>query len=387
VALWAARPISVLANFLELRKGEVRRIPLPRTPVNKAQERRGSILWSGREFRLCHLSPAADFAGLALLCSLPKDCVLPVAYHESFMHQTVWLSMRRNGGDEMGLLRGKAAPRVPEVCSPVLLLLAVLVVVVGWGGSGSGSGGGSPAGGAKQGGTLTILAASSLTDAFAELGKIFEQQNPGTTVKMSLGASSDLLAQIQQGAPADVFASAAQEEMNTAVKDGLVAGKPEVFVKNREIIMVPKDNPANIKALEDLSKPNIKLVLAAKDVPAADYAVEILAKANKVYGPDFKQDVLSNVVSREADVRASVNRVVVGDADATFGYASDYTPDIRDKVKVITIPPNLNIIATYPIAALKEAKEPSLARKWVDLVTSKEGQKILKKWKFEPAAD
>jgi molybdate transport system substrate-binding protein len=150
--------------------------------------------------------------------------------------------------------------------------------------------------------------------------------------------------------------------------------------------MVPNDNPANIKSFEDLSKPNIKLVLAAKGVPAADYAVEILGKANKVYGSNFMKDVLSNVVSREADVRAAVNRVVVGDADATFGYASDYTPDIRDKVKVITIPPDLNIIATYPIATLKDAKEPALAKKWVELVTSGEGQEVLKKWGFEPAA-
>jgi molybdate transport system substrate-binding protein len=294
--------------------------------------------------------------------------------------------MRRNGGDEMGLLRGKAAPRVREVCSPVLLLLAVLVVVVGCGGSGSGSGGGSGGGGAKQGGTLTILAASSLTDAFGQLGKTFEEQNPGTTVQQSFGASSDLLAQIEQGAPADAFASAATEEMDTAVKKGLVSGKPEVFVKNREVIMVPKDNPANINSLKDMAKPNIKLVLAAKDVPAADYAVEILGKANKVYGSGFKNKVLSNVVSREADVRASVNRVVVGDADATFGYASDYTPDIRDRAKVIPIPPDLNIIATYPIAALEDAKDPELAKKLVDLVTGKQGQRVLKKWNLEPAA-
>lgn len=291
----------------------------------------------------------------------------------------------------MSLLRGKASLDLRRVWSSALVVLVLVTVLAGCGGgSGSSAGGGnggSGGGGGQQGGTLTILAASSLTDAFAELGNTFEQQNPGTTVKTSLGASSDLLAQIQQGAPADVFASAAEEEMNITVKDGLVAGKPEVFVKNREIIMVPEDNPANIKGLEDLSKPNIKLVLAAKDVPAADYALEILGKANKVYGSGFKQEVLSNVVSREADVRASVNRVVVGDADATFGYKSDYTPDIRDKVKVITIPTNLNIIATYPIAALKDAKEPGLAKKWVDLVTSKEGQKVLKKWNFEPAAD
>jgi molybdate transport system substrate-binding protein len=268
-----------------------------------------------------------------------------------------------------------------------MMLVCVFVVALGpvscGGDSDSGSSGG---GGDEQGGTLTILAASSLTDAFGELGNTFEEQNQGVEVKQTFGASSDLLAQIQQGAPADVFASAAEEEMDTAEKDGLVAGKPEVFVKNREVIMVPKDNPAHIGSLEDMSRPGIKLVLAAKDVPAADYAVEILGKANKEYGPDFKQHVLSNVVSREADVRASVNRVVIGDADATFGYASDYTPDIRDKVKVIKIPPNLNIIATYPIASLKDAEDPELARKWVDLVTSEKGQKVLEKWNFEPAA-
>jgi molybdate transport system substrate-binding protein len=275
-----------------------------------------------------------------------------------------------------------------KVWSPALLLLMLVIVLAGCGGSGfgGGNGGSGGGGGEQQGGTLTILAASSLTDAFGQLGKTFEQQNPGTTVKTSFGASSDLLAQIQQGAPADVFASAAEEEMNTAVKDGLVSGKPVAFVKNREVVMVPKDNPANIQSIEDLSKPGIKLVLAEERVPAADYAVEILDNANKEYGSGFKKKVLSNVVSREADVRASVNRVVVGDADATFGYASDYTPDIRDKVKVILIPPNLNIIATYPIATLKDAKEAGLAKKWVDLVTSSEGQKVLRTWGLEPAA-
>jgi molybdate transport system substrate-binding protein len=275
------------------------------------------------------------------------------------------------------LLGGRALLEPRRAWSPPLLLLVLVIVLAGCGG---------PDGGGEQGGTLTVLAASSLTDAFWRLGKTFEQQYPGTTVKTSFGASSDLLAQIQQGARADVFASAAEEEMNTAVKDGLVTGKPEVFVKNREVVMVPRDNPASIESLEDLSKPGVKLVLAEKGVPAADYAVQVLGKADREYGSDFKRKVLSNVVSREANVRASVNRVVVGDADATFGYASDYTPDIRDKVKVIPIPPNLNIIATYPIATLKDAREPKLAKEWVDLVSSREGQKVLKNWGFEPAA-
>jgi molybdate transport system substrate-binding protein len=265
-------------------------------------------------------------------------------------------------------------------------LLASGVALAGATGCGGVSGEEAGGGRRQQGGTLTILAASSLIDAFGELANRFEEQNPGVKVRQSFESSSTLLAQIQQGAPADVFASAAEEEMNTAVKDGLVEGEPEVFVKNREIVMVPVDNPANIRWFQDVAKPDVRLVLAGKDVPAADYALQILGKASKGYGADFEKAVLSNVVSRESDVRASVNRVVVGDADATFGYASDYTPDIRDEVKVVPIPPDLNIVATYPIASLDSAKSPRLAKKWVELVTSEEGQRVLRKWNFEPAA-
>ena len=246
--------------------------------------------------------------------------------------------------------------------------------------------GGGSASGEQMGGTLTILAASSLTDAFSELAKTFEKQNPGTEVRTSFGASSEMLAQIQQGAPADVFASAAEEEMDTAVKQRLVSGKPQVFVKNREVVMVPKANPANIRSFRDVATPGTRLVLAEDAVPAADYAMEILDNADEEYGAGFKKEVLSNVVSREADVRASVNRVAVGDADATFGYASDYTPDIREEVEIVPVPPDLNILATYPIAALADANSPTLAKKWVDLVTSEEGQRVLKQWGFEPAA-
>ena len=235
-----------------------------------------------------------------------------------------------------------------------------------------------------EGNTLTVFAASSLTDAFEVLAKSFEEQNPGIEVRQSFESSSTLLTQIQQGAPADVFASAAEEEMNTAMDEGLVAGEPEIFARNREVIMVPRDNPANIESLRDLALPETKLVLAQEGVPAADYARKILGKADAEYGGNFEQEVLSNVVSREADVRASVSRVALGDADATFGYASDYTPDVRDRVRVIQIPENLNIVATYPIAALKGAEDAELAQKWVDLVVSDEGQRVLEKWGFEP---
>jgi molybdate transport system substrate-binding protein len=266
-----------------------------------------------------------------------------------------------------------------------LAILAVAVVLTGCGGRAA-SGADDEGGGGGGEATLTVLAASSLTDAFGELERTFEEQNPGVEVRQSFESSSTLLTQIQQGAPADVFASAAEEEMEAAVEDGLVAGAPEVFVRNREVVMVPEDNPAEIESLRDLAEPGTKLVLAERGVPAADYAEEILGKADAEYGDGFKRDVLFNVVSREADVRAAVGRVALGDADATFGYASDYTPDIRDRVRVIQIPDDLNIVATYPIATLEGARSPGLAREWVELVVSEEGQRVLEKWGFEPAA-
>jgi molybdate transport system substrate-binding protein len=227
----------------------------------------------------------------------------------------------------MDVLVGKAS-------AIVLAGLALALSLVGCGG--------------EQDDTLTVLAASSLTDAFGELGKTFEERNPGVEIRQSFESSTTLLAQIRQGAPADVFASAAEEEMDAAVEDGLVAGDPEVFVRNREVIMVPQDNPAEVRSLRDLAQPGVKLVLAEEGVPAADYAVEILGNANAKYGSDFKQDV-------------------------------------RDRVEVIAIPEDLNIVATYPIAALKDAQNPELAREWVNLVVSEEGQSVLEEWGFEPA--
>lgn len=270
--------------------------------------------------------------------------------------------------------------------SVVMLIVLLPLALTACGASGGVSEGGEASGGQKEARTLTVLAASSLTDAFEELAENFEKENPGVTVKASFESSSTLLAQIQQGAPADVFASADEVKMQTATDGGLVQGKPRIFVKNREVILVPKDNPAGIEEFRDLAKPGVKLVLAEDEVPVAEYAKEILGKADEEYGGGFEDAVMSNVVSREADVRASVNRVALGEADATFGYESDYTPDVRDRVETVEIPADLNIIATYPIAALEDAREPDLARKWLDLVTSEKGQRVLEKWGFEPAA-
>lgn len=236
--------------------------------------------------------------------------------------------------------------------------------------------------------TLTVFAASSLSDAFEETAEEFERENPGVRVRLNFAASSTLAAQIRQGAPADVFASADEAQMRSVRESNLASSEPETFALNREVVLVPEPNPANIQSFEDLSEPETRLVLAQEEVPAAEYAEEILANAaeSSAYGPDFERAVLGNVVSREADVRAAVTRVVTGDADATFGYASDVTPEIRDEVRVIEIPARLNVSASYPMASLNASESPELAREWTRFVLSDEGQAILKSWGFESAA-
>ncbi len=248
-----------------------------------------------------------------------------------------------------------------------------------------GCSGAASKGQAKEDKTLTVLAASSLTNAFGELEPMFEEQNPGVGVSASFASSSDLLVQIQQGAPADVFASADESKMDTALEEGLVA-KPRVFARNRPVVIVPADNPVGIQEFRDLGEVNARLVLAEEKVPIAEYAKTVLANADSEYGDDFGQRVLDKVASREANVRASANRVALEEADATFVYASDVTEDIRDRVRVVEIPENLNVLATYPIAAIEGSQNTELAQAWVDFVVGEEGQSVLDSYDFQRAS-
>jgi molybdate transport system substrate-binding protein len=241
-----------------------------------------------------------------------------------------------------------------EVARGKLSVTSLLfLLLIGWAFGLTGCGGASESKGTSQttsetqenSGTLTVLAASSLTDAFGELATTFQEQNPGTKVITSFGGSSELLTQIEQGAPGDVFASADEDKMDTAVQDDLV-NEPQTFARNRPVIIVPKANPAEIHGLQDLTKSGTKLVLAQDGVPIAEYAKKILANANSdsEYGGNFEQQVMNNIVSREANVRTSANRVSLGEADATFVYITDVTLDIEDQVEVIEIPKDLNVI-------------------------------------------
>ena len=231
--------------------------------------------------------------------------------------------------------------------------------------------------------TLTVFAASSLTDAFTEIGKAFEAANPGVTVALNFAGSQALRTQIEEGAPADVFASASGKEMDTLITGSFVVKDvPQIFLTNKLVVILPANNPAALAKLEDLAKPGIKLVLAAEAVPVGNYARQTLDKMNSSFGNGFKDKVLANVVSNEDNVKQVVAKVQLGEADAGIVYTSDAiaAPDL----KTIEIPADLNVIAKYPIAPLAKSANTDLASQFTAYVISAEAQAILKKWGFAP---
>jgi molybdate transport system substrate-binding protein len=236
--------------------------------------------------------------------------------------------------------------------------------------------------------TLTVLAAASLTDSFKEMGKLFESKNSGVTVTFSFAGSQTLAQQLDQGAPADVFASASKKYMDAAVTSKRVnQADSQTFVKNRLVVIFTKNNPAGLKSLKDLAKPGLKLDLEDKSVPAGQYSLDFLDKAVKDPGfdPKFKDNVLKNVVSYETDVKAVVSKVSLGEADAGIVYITDFNV-AADKLGKLDVPDALNTIANYPIAPISDSKNADLAKAFVALALSSEGQAIMAKYGFVTAA-
>jgi len=218
---------------------------------------------------------------------------------------------------------------------------------------------------------LTVFAAASLTDAFRTIGKEFDAAHPGTKVEFNFAGSSTLARQIIEGAPADVFASADEENMKKAVDAGDVAGKPQTFARNRLAIVVPHGNPKRVAGLADLGRAGMTVALAASEVPVGRYATQAFAKAG-VPRPE---------ASSEVDVKAVLTRVAMGEADAGVVYATDMTAG-GDRVEAVTIPDAHNVIASYPIATLKSAPNAAGARAFVDYVLSAAGQGVLQRSGF-----
>lgn len=231
--------------------------------------------------------------------------------------------------------------------------------------------------------TLTVFAAASLTDAFTEIGAAFEDTNPGVTVTFNFAGSQGLRTQIEEGARADVFASANTREMDTLVSNGFVAqDAPLLFLTNQLVVILPADNPAGIVSLEDLAKPGMKLVFAAEEVPVGRYSREALDLMNATYGAGFKDKVLANVVSNEDNVKQVVAKVQLGEADAGIVYTSDAIA--APELQTIDIPVEVNVLAVYPIAALNESANAEISEAFIAYVLSDEGQAVLAKWGFGP---
>jgi molybdate transport system substrate-binding protein len=217
---------------------------------------------------------------------------------------------------------------------------------------------------------------------------MFETQNPGVKVSFNFAGSQQLAQQLDQGAAADVFASASPKYMTAAVTSKRVnQADAQTFVKNRLVVIFPKANPAGLTALKDLAKPGLKIDLEDKSVPAGQYSLDFLDKAVKDPGfdPSFKDNVLKNVVSYETDVKVVVSKVSLGEADAGIVYITDFNA-AKDKLGKMDIPDALNTVAIYPIAPISDSKNADLAKAFVALVLSPDGQAVMAKYGFVPAA-
>ncbi len=232
--------------------------------------------------------------------------------------------------------------------------------------------------------TLTVLAAASLTESFQEMAPAFEAAHPGVVLQFSFAGSQQLAQQLVNGAPADVFASANNKQMDVAVEGGRVQVEaPVSFAGNRLVVILPADNPAGIQTLADLARAGIKLDLAAREVPVGQYSLEFLDKAaaDPSFGSDFATRVLANVVSYEENVKAVLTKVSLGEADAGIVYTTD-AASVGAKLILLTIPDELNVIAEYPIAAIADSANPDMARTFIEWLLSAEGQAILQKHGF-----
>ena len=220
-------------------------------------------------------------------------------------------------------------------------------------------------------GSITVSAASSLTEAFNQIGHQFQKRYKGTTVTFNFGSSSTLETQVQQGAPADVFASADTTNMDKLSAAGDVSGKPVVFAHNLLEIAVAKGNPKKIKTLADTLKPGVQLVLCAATVPCGKFALQAYQQA-KLTVPK---------VPTGQDVKDTLSKVSLGAADAAIVYVTD-VKSAKGQVAGVPIPAAQNVVATYPIAVVKSSANVATAQAFTNYVASPAGKATLLKFGF-----
>jgi molybdate transport system substrate-binding protein len=254
---------------------------------------------------------------------------------------------------------------VPRTRRAVPFLSALLLVGLTACGSGSGNNNASSSA-APAGGSLTVYAAASLKKTFTDIGEQFKTDNPGWNVDFTFAGSSDLVTQLTQGAKADVFASADTKNMAKASTAGLLSGDPVNFASNTLVIVTAPGNPKKVASFADLARPDLSVVVCAPQVPCGS-ATEKVEQATKV---------TLNPVSEESSVTDVLTKVTSGQADAGVVYVTDAL-GVGDKVTEVDFAESSAAVNTYPIAVLKSAADATAAKKFVDLVTSEAGQKIL----------
>ena len=257
--------------------------------------------------------------------------------------------------------------------SRLLAALAAGLVAAGCGSSGAGtatSPSASPTAASKLTGSLTVLAAASLTEAFNDTKAGLEKEYSGLHLTYSFAGSQALVTQVTNGAPADVIATADQTSMQKLVTASLVE-TPTVFAHNKLEIVVPPGNPKAIKGLSDLAAAGLTVVLADPSVPVGKFAAQALQKAGVTVTPK----------SLELDVKSVLQKVAMGEADAGIVYVTDVTA-AGTTVAGVTIPDDQNVIATYPIAVIKTSKNHAAAAAFVTEIVSGDGQTALQKRGF-----
>lgn len=246
------------------------------------------------------------------------------------------------------------------------LLLGLVLVAAACGSTGQAS---SPG----LSGTLNVFAAASLTAAFDAEGQAFHQANGGVTVKFNYAGTPTLVTQIEQGAPADVFASADTTNMDRLKTDGFAGGSPSTFAHNSLEIVVAPGNPKNIQSLADLAKGGLIYITEAPSVPAGKYGLQALQKAGVTVTPK----------SQETDVKSVITKIELGEADAGIVYTTDVKA-AGNKVQGVPIPDQYNVVATYPIVSVKDTKQSVAANAFIAFILSTQGQSILASYGFGP---
>ena len=225
---------------------------------------------------------------------------------------------------------------------------------------------------------LAVFAASSLKEAFAELEQGFEQSQPGVDAQLSFAGSQVLRLQIEQGATADVFASANERHMQ-ALLDADHVSQSRTFARNELVVIVPKSNPAGIERFDGLGKAT-RIVIGSDNVPVGIYTRQVLQHASSELGNELVARVQSRIVSEESNARLVRAKIEMGEADAAVVYRTDAASS--DRVRALPIPDTLNVRASYPIGALTRSRHATEAYQFIDYVLSQQGRRVLSRHGF-----